>query len=161
MKLLVCTECLSVFSLDIQIKRCQCGAVIGRYLDDVTAIYSGDDAIPIGFNNTSLFKAIKDQPTDGLGLKFKAFVIPKECSTFHKQTLVNESTQVTYNQLVYTLKQKISEIEGILENSTNDEFLRGKLSGLKNAVSLISILCNSDRSNPLINIEIDTTLHRP
>lgn len=159
LKLLFCTKCSSVFSLDFEIRACHCGSVNGRYVDDVTAIYSGVDAVPIGFSNTSFFRAIIDQPTEGLGLEFTAFVIPKDCSTFLEQSFVPEPNQKTNEQLAEYLKRKISEIESTLEHRSNDQFLLGRLSGLKNAYSLIGIFFNSRRASHPINIEIDTPLY--
>jgi len=46
-------------------------------------------AITIGFANSSLIKAINNQPLNGMGENFTAFVIPKICPTF-KQVSENE-----------------------------------------------------------------------
>jgi len=53
----------------------------GHYIDDINAVYKGEFAVPIGINNSTLVDAIKNQPRDGWGEKFEAFVIPKSCET--------------------------------------------------------------------------------
>ncbi len=40
-----------------------------------------EGSIPLGFNNFSLGPAIKKQPESGMGERFEAFVIPKQCPT--------------------------------------------------------------------------------
>lgn len=82
MKLILCKECQDVVRL-IDIKRtCKCGKVGGKYIDNLNAVYFGEMAVPIGFANSTLVKAIRDQPKDGIGETFTAFVIPKKCSTY-------------------------------------------------------------------------------
>ena len=39
-------------------------------------------AVPIGFANSTLVRAVHNQPKDGMGENFTAFVIPKICSTY-------------------------------------------------------------------------------
>ena len=85
MKLLMCKHCGDVFSLDYQEKYCKCKAIRGKYLDDINAEYYGDSAIPLGFANYSVTEAIGNQPINGMGYNFNAFVIPKECDTFIKK----------------------------------------------------------------------------
>jgi hypothetical protein len=68
-----------------EIRWCSCGKVGGKYLDDeLYACYWGDYAIPLGFANSDLAEAVKNQPEAGLGERFTAFVIPKKCPTFLK-----------------------------------------------------------------------------
>lgn len=82
MKLLLCKECQDIVRL-IDVKRnCKCGKVGGRYTDDLNAIYFGEMAVPIGFANSSLVKSVHNQPKNGMGENFTAFVIPKVCSTY-------------------------------------------------------------------------------
>jgi len=82
MKLILCLECKDIFRLFEKTWRfCKCGKCGGIYTDDLNAEYWGKTAIPIGFDNSSLTMAIKRQPTNGLGYRFDAFVIPKECPT--------------------------------------------------------------------------------
>lgn len=80
MKLLWCPKCKDVFNLvGDRWKMCSCGQARGRYIDNVNAVYSG--GMPLGFNNYSFNPAINGQPQRGLGRRFEAFVIPKECPT--------------------------------------------------------------------------------
>ena len=60
-------------------KSCSCGGAGGMYIDDLYAIYNG--GVPIGFQNKSFLKALRNQPKEGVGFKFEAFVIPKDCPT--------------------------------------------------------------------------------
>lgn len=82
MKLLFCPKCSDVFSLSFDEKSCSCGESKGKYLDNLSAEHTG--GIPIGFDNTSFVIALKQQPDSGMGKKFNAFVIPKQCNTFKK-----------------------------------------------------------------------------
>lgn len=83
MKLLLCKKCLDLISLHIDEKRmCKCGSVGGKYTDGLNAVYFGDMAVPIGFANITLIAAIHNQPEDGMGEDFTAFVIPKVCPTY-------------------------------------------------------------------------------
>tara|TARA_R110000765_G_scaffold247110_1_gene349075 strand:+ start:818 stop:1153 length:336 start_codon:yes stop_codon:yes gene_type:complete len=62
-------------------RTCQCGATGGHYKEDgLNAIYYGP-AIPLGFANYSFRKALSVQPEYGMGIDYKAFVIPKVCPT--------------------------------------------------------------------------------
>ena len=83
MKLVLCLECQDVFKLAVgRTRSCTCGKCSGRYLEDrYHAEISGESAIPIGFNNKSLVAALRKQPNEGMGQRFEAFVIPKECAT--------------------------------------------------------------------------------
>jgi hypothetical protein len=85
MKLLFCKNCQDVIRLVQEEKRtCSCGKVSGRYINDLDAIYSGKEAIPIGFANSSFAHAIANQPEKDWGKEFTAFVIQKKCNTFAK-----------------------------------------------------------------------------
>ncbi len=82
MKLIFCPKCSDVVKLIIGRRRtCECGKSSGLYSDDLYATYSGA-AVPLGFSNPSLVRALKSQPQAGLGQDFVAFVIAKSCSTF-------------------------------------------------------------------------------
>ncbi len=82
MKLLLCKDCQDILRL-INIKRtCKCGKVGGKYTDTINAVYFGEMAVPIGFANSTLVKAVNQQPENGMGECFTAFVIPKICPTF-------------------------------------------------------------------------------
>lgn len=74
---------MDAFNLKMDEKRCSCGKTRGKYLDEIQAVFSGP-AIPLGFANSSLIKAVKNQPLEGQGEAFTAFVIPKKCDTFVK-----------------------------------------------------------------------------
>jgi hypothetical protein len=87
MKLLLCEKCNDIFKLDLTLRQCKCGAVKGKYLDEINAVYSG--GYPIGFSNPSLVKALLNQPERGLGSNFTAFVIPKDCPTMVKKENLN------------------------------------------------------------------------
>jgi hypothetical protein len=87
MKLVVCQACNDVFKLgrNREAKYCDCGLCGGYYEEDgLNAVYWGEFAIPIGFNNRDLVEKIGNQPKKGNGLVFEAFVIPKECPTMQK-----------------------------------------------------------------------------
>ncbi|WP_245712547.1 hypothetical protein [Anaerobacillus alkalilacustris] len=82
--MLICLDCNSVFNLDYEWKECKCGHSKGKYIDNLNAIFEGDAAVPLGFSNASLITAINNQPDQGLGEEFTAFVIPRKCPTFRK-----------------------------------------------------------------------------
>ena len=84
MKLIYCPVCNDVRKLDYQVTVCKCGASRGWYADDGLNATIQGEAIPLGFNNTSLVAALENQPEDGAGEVFTAFVIPKACPTVAK-----------------------------------------------------------------------------
>lgn len=81
-KLLLCLKCSHIFNLDYNERMCDCGSTKGKYINQQEAIYSGKHSIPLGVANDSLINAIKNQPQEGMGEEFSAFVIPKICPTF-------------------------------------------------------------------------------
>ena len=85
MKMLFCANCNDIFNLNTYMKNCICGMTMGRYIDKVNAEYYGEYAYPLGFTNESLKKALITQPNQGLGSRFEAFVIPKNCLTMKKK----------------------------------------------------------------------------
>jgi len=85
MKLLMCLECNDIFNLDLSEKSCSCGRSKGKYINQQLADYTGKSAVPLGFSNPSFIQAIKDQPNEGIGKEFTAFVIPKNCETFFRK----------------------------------------------------------------------------
>ena len=85
MKLLYCNNCGSIFNLTYGEKTCGCGKTRGKYNDNLNAEYSGEDAIPIGFNNYTFATALNSQPDNGMGERFEAFIIPKKCDTCIKK----------------------------------------------------------------------------
>lgn len=87
MKLILCPKCSDLFRLTQKYKVCECGASAGNYVDDLNAITYGK-AIPVGFANYSFIQAIRNQPNEGLGKEFTAFIIPKKCPTIeHRNQL--------------------------------------------------------------------------
>lgn len=85
MKLLFCKKCVSVFSLTLRKeKTCDCGESKGRYVDYTNAEYEGD-CVPLGFVNKQFVSALKNQPKEGWGDEFTAFVIPEKCNTMIKK----------------------------------------------------------------------------
>lgn len=85
MKLVLCKSCQDVIRLiQSEVRTCKCGNAGGKYLNELDAVYFGEFAIPLGFQNSSVVQAIRSQPENGLGVEFTAFVIPKECPTFKR-----------------------------------------------------------------------------
>jgi hypothetical protein len=86
MKLILCRNCQDVFKLSTKGNRtCECGSSGGRYLEcGYNAVYWGMDAVPIGFANSTLMRAIRNRPRMGDGEKFTAFVMPKEVPSIRK-----------------------------------------------------------------------------
>lgn len=80
MKLIFCPICHDVFRLISKKRSCCCKQSWGKYIDTLNAEIGGS-SIPLGFNNPSFIRAIKNQPKDGEGGRFDAFVIPKTCNT--------------------------------------------------------------------------------
>jgi len=88
MKLLLCKGCQDIVRPLIGIERvCQCGAcsIVAQH-DNITISYSGAKAVILGIKNSSLIQAVSEQPMDGKGKEFIAFVIPKTCPTTIKKT---------------------------------------------------------------------------
>lgn len=85
MKLIVCRSCGDVLSLKKERKECGCGKSYGWYKEDgLHAVYGGP-CTPLGFANDSFHNGILNQPEEGKGRVFTAFVIAKECKTFVKE----------------------------------------------------------------------------
>jgi len=82
-ELLFCMNCKDVFNLNMRLKSCTCGRSRGRYQDDLNASFKGS-AIPLGFANKSFIAAIQNQPKEGPGRGFEAFVVESNCPTFKK-----------------------------------------------------------------------------
>ena len=81
MKLLFCKECKDVFRLwEDSERKCRCGQSGGKYTNLIDAYYFGP-ATPLGFANSSFVDALENQPEEGMGKVFTAFVIPKICET--------------------------------------------------------------------------------
>lgn len=97
MKLIFCKYCQDVIKLIQQKRSCQCGKISGYYVDHLNAEVS-DEAIVIGFDNSSLMKALveyKNQP-NGIpvkgryythkGFDFNAFIIPEGAPSVKRKT---------------------------------------------------------------------------
>lgn len=86
MKLIYCKKCHDVFKLDHELRYCKCYSCWGLYLDDgLNAVYKGRCAVPLGFANSTLVEAVHNQPKEGMGEEFTAFVIPKKCPTMKRK----------------------------------------------------------------------------
>ena len=95
MKLIYCPYCHDIIKLRRQVTICECGKSFGTYLDDLNAAYSGD-AVPLGIANSSFIGALKNQPASGDGMRFEAFVIPKDCLTFKRIKRINSTEPIPY-----------------------------------------------------------------
>ena len=84
MKLLLCKKCQDVIKLTYDERTCKCGSVGGKYVDNINVEYYGDLAVLLGFNNSSLRNAVINQPDNGMGKEFIAFVMPKKIKTAKK-----------------------------------------------------------------------------
>lgn len=85
MKLILCKNCEDIVRLRKEERFCKCGKCSGKYTDNLNAWYKGgDDVIPLGFANSSFISALRNQPKEGWGKNFTAFVIPENCDTFKK-----------------------------------------------------------------------------
>lgn len=81
MKLLYCKLCHDIILLRKAKRMCCCRKSAGYYQPDgLHAVIIGP-CIPLGIANESLAEALRNQPTEGEGRRFEAFVIPKECKT--------------------------------------------------------------------------------
>ena len=85
MKLLFCTICSNVVTLDTEVKQCDCGRTGGKYVDEVYAHYWGNPVL-LGFNNTSFTKAIASSHNAAepdANTVFEAFVFDPKCYGSH------------------------------------------------------------------------------
>src|SRR3990167_4101113 len=90
MKLLLCGKCQDIFKLDFKQRSCKCGKTEGQYLKDgLNAVYSGENAIPLGINNHDLklkvTKIWRYNWKDKFGVPIEAFIIPTNCPTMKKR----------------------------------------------------------------------------
>lgn len=82
MKLIFCTRCRDVVRLWEGVWRsCDCGESHGVYLLGCLKAKIKGPAVPLGFANRSFARALSERPDEGLGSRFTAFVIPRECDT--------------------------------------------------------------------------------
>ena len=80
MKLIYCPHCGDVLRLYYVARSCRRGKSGGYYRDRLNAVISGA-AIPFGFANEDFAAALMEQPKEGAGRLFTAFIIPKKCDT--------------------------------------------------------------------------------
>ena len=80
MKLIFCKNCKDIFSLNRFIRKCLCGQSKGRYTGTQISWYSGEHAIPLGFDNISFMQAIDSKDDE-----FIAFRITDDCPTFRRK----------------------------------------------------------------------------
>ena len=81
MKLIYCPHCEDVRRLFVNINTsCTCGRSYGRYTSIKRAVIGGD-VIPVGFDNSTFARALKNRPAEGRGERFQAFVVPHWAST--------------------------------------------------------------------------------
>lgn len=84
MKLILCPVCHDIVRLTHKKRYCVCNSSWGYYEDDgLNAVYGGSSK-PLGLLNKSLYQALMNQPEEGAGECFEAFVIPKSCPTFKR-----------------------------------------------------------------------------
>lgn len=84
MKLILCKHCQDIVRpYPKQVRTCHCGDVKVECLNELDIIVTATEewAVPIGFNNRSFVTAVYQQPEQGMGKDFTAFVIPKKCSS--------------------------------------------------------------------------------
>jgi hypothetical protein len=87
MKLVYCRECQDVFKLTTkELRFCECGESAGSYKPDGLHALIYGAAIPLGFDNGSLLRALQQRaPGDfkrpRYGTRFEAFVIPHQTPT--------------------------------------------------------------------------------
>ncbi len=87
MKLLYCKKCHDIVLMRKHLyTSCNCGETRGKYIDDLRAEYEGKFAVPLGIDNRSFLDAVGNQPSEGMGERFEAFVIPKSCPTFVRKS---------------------------------------------------------------------------
>lgn len=84
MKLVYCPHCQDVFKMQFTFKACMCGKSGGVYESDGLHAWVGGEAKALGFDNSSLAQALIHRPERGMGERFDAFVIPKQCPTVHE-----------------------------------------------------------------------------
>lgn len=126
MKLLICVKCNSVFNLKKEVKTCTCGESKGNYLEDgLNAEYEGP-CLPLGFKNSSLTSALKEQPADGfLGKEFVAFVIQRKCPTMIKRDehYWNDKNK---QPKPYSIMDHLKEVENIVNKNKSTPKLKKK-----------------------------------
>lgn len=82
MKLILCKHCQDIVRpYPNKTRTCECGDVVVKCLNKLDIVVTATEgwAVPIGFNNTSFVWSVAQQPEEGMGKDFTAFVIPKKC----------------------------------------------------------------------------------
>lgn len=79
-KLLFCQQCFDIILLQSEPRKCACQKSSGRYLDGINAELSGP-CIPLGISNSSFLRALQNRPREGMGERFEAFIIPRQCES--------------------------------------------------------------------------------
>lgn len=105
MKLVLCTKCFDVVKIVEKPRWCSCGTCSAVLTDPENArVYGGGDAVVLGFDNTSLAKAIVDQRSMGdlwdltnssgitaRGREFEAFIIPDSAASVCRVSAMPEA----------------------------------------------------------------------
>ena len=81
MKLIYCLRCKDVIALHGKKRYCLCKKSWGQYGADKVNAEIGGYAVPLGITNNSFELAVHNRPDTGMGIGFKAFVIPRNCPT--------------------------------------------------------------------------------
>ena len=112
MKLIYCPECGDVVCLTSDPRSCQCGNCWGQYTDAVNAMVS-ENAVVLGFANSSFTNALKNPPTDpnGPGKEFDAFIIPNGCATVKRVSMATVAKQFEYRKFSLHLTGNPREYE--------------------------------------------------
>jgi hypothetical protein len=77
MKLVFCTECWDVFKLARELRACECGYCVGKYLEDETHAVTNGRGICVAFNNNKLVKSIiklRDSKCGERGIPLEAWI---------------------------------------------------------------------------------------
>lgn len=89
MKLLVCRKCKDMLALAIhEERRCQCGAVAGRYREDGVHADASGPYVAFGIHSADISKVLTARR---IGMPFEllhveAWVIPDDAATLHRES---------------------------------------------------------------------------
>lgn len=92
MKLIYCPICLDIVKLRYDKRTCGCGASWGRYLEDGLRAEIGGQAVPLAFDNTGFYDALKRRPESGYGPYFNAWVIARDDPHVRYETPVDDAS---------------------------------------------------------------------
>jgi len=81
MKLLNCSRCGDIFSLNYKYKQCSCGKTSGFYVTQENMVYSGKYANVLSIENDSIHEGLENIPLDGRGFEIEAHVVPYYCDS--------------------------------------------------------------------------------